>query len=287
MKRFTHQYNNRPYYFCIFGDRILTNLIFLGTDGYQVKGSPHINDTICTDIQNYVDQLSLSQKVGSLLFYLTPQYIIANIKDIINSINEHWAANTKEFPDERSCLITNVPDKSFLPLIASHSTNKKLIDCLYLLDDYNINCGLIQNPLLSVEQTIELIKQNSEFGEYLIQEINYKIPPELLCFFLSQDLLNNKVRSKDSFSHSIISYRKDLSEQDIEILMPFLSSKDVLEIISNYQNLPQYIIESTIWNGLNIELYYILKLKYGHQHWIIDKLTYTITGGRHLYEVYN
>lgn len=173
--------------FFIFGDRILTNLFILSDKLYLDTGSPLINYEFHTDIQTYINRLSRIKAPSAQSLYLMAQYQIDSISELIDVINEKWAENNKEFPDERSSFITGVPLKQFLPLIASHSSNKELVDCFYILNNEEINRGLIFNTLLSMEQVITLIKQNQDLGRYLIQDTSYKLLPELLKFLVSLD----------------------------------------------------------------------------------------------------
>ena len=182
-----------------------------------------------------------------------------------------------------------MPLKQFLPLIASHSSNKELVDCFYLLNNEEINRGLVFNPLLSTEQVINLIKQNRNLGHYLIQDTSYKLSPELLQFLVSSDAPDRRKDSEDreySFSHDILSYRNNLSEQDITIMLPTLYGNDVEKVIL-YQDLPQYITESLILNRCNIQTVRNLGLKYKHQEHILNRLTNIVTGGRSIGQVYD
>lgn len=289
MKHFTHKYNNTFFDFFIFGDRIFTNLFMLSDKLYLEAGSPLINYEFYTDIQTYINRLSIIQKPSAQNLYLLSQYQIDSINELIDIINEKWAENNKEFFDERSSFITDVPLKQFLPLIASHSSNKDLVDCFYLLNNEEINRGLVFNPLLSTEQVINLIKQNRNLGHYLIQDTSYKLSPELLQFLVSSDAPDRRKDSEDreySFSHDILSYRNNLSEQDIAIILPTLYGKDVEKVIL-YKDLPQYITESLILNRCNIHTVFNLGLKYKHQEHILNRLTNIMTDGRSIEQVYD
>lgn len=248
MKYFTYKYYNTPFDFFIFGDRIFTNLSSVGHFSMDNTGSPLIHKEIYTDISSYISQLSdLTTRYITVVnlsnILLIPQLSLNDINIIIQTINKYWDDNKKEFPDERNDFIVDVSDKRFLPLIASHTLNKSLIDHFISLNDHSINCGLAQNPLLSNQQVIDLIKHDPIFGHHLIQDTSYKISPELLHFFVSEDMLNKNAQDKYFYSFDIVSYRDDLSERDIIIMLPVLNDKSIHQIIL-YQTLPQYINES-------------------------------------------
>lgn len=285
MKHFTHKYNNTFFDFFIFGDRILTNLFILSDKLYLDTGSPLINYEFHTDIQTYINRLSRIKAPSAQSLYLMAQYQIDSISELIDVINEKWAENNKEFPDERSSFIMGVPLKQFLPLIASHSSNQELVDCFYLLNNEEINRGLVFNSLLSTEQVINLIKQNRNLGYYLIQDISYKLSPELLQFLVSFDVSDRRKDSEYSFCHDILSYRNNLSEQDISVILPTLYGKDVEKVIL-YQDLPQYITEALILNRCNLQTISHLSLKYKHQEHIFKRLTNIVTGGRSIEQVF-
>ena len=285
MKHFTHKYNNTFFDFFIFGDRIFTNLFMLSDKLYLNTGSPLINYAFYSDIQAYIERLSRIKAPTAKSFYLVAQYQIDCISDLINVINEKWAENKKEFPDERSSFVTDVPLKQFLPLIASHSLNKELVDCFYILNNEEINRGLIFNPLLSMEQVINLIKQNRNLGHYLIQDTSYKLTPELLQFLVSLDDTDRRKDGEYRFAHNILSYRNDLSEQDIATILPKLYGKDIEKVIL-YQDLPQYITEALILNRCNIQTIFNLSLKYKHQEHIFKRLTNIVTGGRSIAQLF-
>ena len=285
MKHFTHKYNNTFFDFFIFGDRIFTNLFILSDKLYLDTGSPLINYEFHTDIQTYINRLSRIKAPTAQSLYLVAQYQIDSISELIDVINEKWAENNKEFPDERSSFITDVPLKQFLPLIASHSSNQELVDCFYLLNNEEINRGLVFNSLLSTEQVINLIKQNRNLGYYLIQDTSYKLTPELLQFLVSFDVSDRRKDSEYGFSHDILSYRNNLSEQDISVILPTLYGKDVEKVIL-YQDLPQYITEALILNRCNLQTISHLSLKYKHQEHIFKRLTNIVTGGRSIEQVF-
>lgn len=231
------------FYFYIFCDRLFTNLFILFDRSLFISGSPLINYESYSDIQTYIDRLSKFQFPTQQGSYLLSQSQINCIHNLINKINEKWAENNKEYPDERSGFILDVPRKQFLPLVASHSLNKKLVEYFYSLNNDEINRGLIFNPLLSTEQVISLIKQNRDFGNYLIIDTSYKFSPELLRFLVSLDGSEGKNNSKHTFSNNIISYRDNLTEMDLSIILPTLSDYSIFKVIS-YQNLPQYVTEA-------------------------------------------
>lgn len=285
MKHFTHKYNNTFFDFFIFGDRIFTNLFMLSDKLYLNTGSPLINYEFHTDIQTYINRLSRIKAPTAQAFYLVAQYQIDCISDLINLINEKWAENNKEFPDERSDFITYVPLKQFLPLIASHSSNKELVDCFYVLNNEEINRGLIFNPLLSMEQVITLIKQNQDLGHFLIQDTSYKLTPELLQFLVSLDDTDKRNDGEYRFAHDILSYRNNLSEQDIAAILPKLYGKDIEKIIL-YQDLPQYLTEALILDRCNLHTIFNLGIKYKHQEHIFKRLTNILTGGRSIVQVF-
>lgn len=285
MKHFTHKYNNTFFDFFIFGDRIFTNLFMLSDKLYLEAGSPLINYEFYTDIQTYINRLSIIQKPSAQNLYLLSQYQIDSINELIDIINEKWAENNKEFFDERSSFITDVPLKQFLPLIASHSSNKELVDCFYILNNEEINRGLIFNTLLSMEQVITLIKQNQDLGRYLIQDTSYKLLPELLKFLVSLDDTDRRKDGEYRFAHDILSYRNNLSEQDIATILPKLYGKDVEKVIL-YQDLPQYLTEALILNRCNLQTIFNLDIKYKHQEHIFKRLTNILTGGRSVEQVF-
>lgn len=271
--------------FFIFGDRILTNLFILSDKLYLDTGSPLINYEFYTDIQTYINRLSRIKAPSAQSLYLMAQYQIDSISELIDVINEKWAENNKEFPDERSSFITGVPLKQFLPLIASHSSNKELVDCFYILNNEEINRGLIFNTLLSMEQVITLIKQNQDLGRYLIQDTSYKLLPELLKFLVSLDDTDRRKDGEYRFAHDILSYRNNLSEQDIATILPKLYGKDVEKVIL-YQDLPQYLTEALILNRCNLQTIFNLDIKYKHQEHIFKRLTNILTGGRSVEQVF-
>lgn len=270
--------------FFIFGDRIFTNLSPLGNAKTGATNTPLINNTIYTDIQNYIDQLSQLQNSNPLLFSAIQHKI--SIGDIIKEINEHWEANKKESPEERSDFIIDAPQKQFLPLIASHSLNKDLVDYFYNLNNDDINNGLISNPLLKMEQITTLIEQNPNLAHHLIQDTSYNISSELLHFLVSRDLLNSQENNEYHFSSSIVFWRSNLTEQDIMTILPALSNDDISKIIVN-QDLPQYIIESWLLNKPNVKIISYINIKYWHQKYITDRLTNIITNGKGLLQVFN
>ena len=285
MKHFTHKYNNTFFNFLIFGDRLFTNLFMLSDKLYLNTGSPLINYEFYTDIQTYINRLSRIKTPSAQSLYLVAQYQIDSISDLIDVINEKWVENNKEFPDERSSFITEVPLKQFLPLIASHSSNKELVDCFYILNNEEINRGLIFNTLLSMEQVITLIKQNQDLGRYLIQDTSYKLLPELLKFLVSLDDTDRRKDGEYRFAHDILSYRNNLSEQDIATILPKLYGKDVEKVIL-YQDLPQYLTEALILNRCNLQTIFNLDIKYKHQEHIFKRLTNILTGGRSVEQVF-
>lgn len=285
MKHFTHKYNNTFFDFFIFGDRILTNLFILSDKLYLDTGSPLINYEFYTDIQTYINRLSRIKAPSAQSLYLMAQYQIDSISELIDVINEKWVENNKEFPDERSSFITEVPLKQFLPLIASHSLNKELVDCFYLLNNEEINRGLVFNSLLSMEQVITLIKQNQDLGCYLIQDTSYKLSPELLQFLTSLDDTDKRKDGEYRFAHDILSYRNNLSEQDIATILPKLYGKDIEKVIL-YQDLPQYITEALILNRCNLQTIFNLDIKYKHQEHIFKRLTNIVTDGRSIVQVF-
>jgi hypothetical protein len=286
MKHFTHKYNNTFFDFFIFGDRILTNLFMLSDKLYLDAGSPLINYEFYTDIQTYINLLSRIKAPTAQSLYLVAQYQIDSISELIDVINEKWAENNKEFANERSNFITDVPLKQFLPLIASHSSNKELVDCFYILNNEEINHGLIFNPLLSMEQVITLIKQNQDLGRFLIQDTNYKLSRELLYFFVEQDKLNHKTDGKYRFCNNIIDYRTNLTEQEIATILPAFYDDFIFKVVVG-QNLPQYINESLVFNDKNLQAQSLLNVKYPHRSHIMDRLTQLRTGGRQLYELFD
>lgn len=285
MKHFTHKYNNTFFDFFIFGDRLFTNLFRLCDKISLNHGSPLINYAFYTDIQTYIERLSKTQSSMAQNFYLVSQCQIDTISDLINVINEKWTKNNKEFPDERSDFITDVPLKQFLPLIASHSSNQDLVDCFYFLNNEEINRSLVFNPLLSTEQVINLIKQNRNLGYYLIQDTSYKLSPELLQFLTSLDDTDKRKDGEYRFAHDILSYRNNLSEQDIATILPKLYGKDIEKVIL-YQDLPQYITEALILNRCNLQTIFNLDIKYKHQEHIFKRLTNIVTDGRSIVQVF-
>lgn len=285
MKHFTHKYNNTFFDFFIFGDRIFTNLFMLSDKLYLNTGSPLINYEFHTDIQTYINRLSRIKAPTAQSLYLVAQYQIDSISELIDVINEKWAENNKEFPDERSSFIMGVPLKQFLPLIASHSSNQELVDCFYLLNNEEINRGLVFNSLLSTEQVINLIKQNRNLGYYLIQDTSYKLTPELLQFLVSLDDTDRRKDGEYSFAHDILSYRNNLSQQDIATILPKLYGKDIEKIIL-YQDLPQYLMEALILDRCNLHTIFNLGIKYKHQEHIFKRLTNILTGGRSIVQVF-
>lgn len=285
MKHFTHKYNNTFFDFFIFSDRIFTNLFMLSDKLYLDTGSPLINYEFHTDIQTYINRLSRIKAPTAQSLYLVAQYQIDSISELIDVINEKWAENNKEFPDERSSFIMGVPLKQFLPLIASHSSNQELVDCFYLLNNEEINRGLVFNSLLSTEQVINLIKQNRNLGYYLIQDTSYKLTPELLQFLVSLDDTDKRKDGEYRFAHDILSYRNNLSEQDIATILPKLYGKDIEKVIL-YQDLPQYITEALILNRCNLQTIFNLDIKYKHQEHIFKRLTNIVTGGRSIEQLF-
>lgn len=285
MKHFTHKYNNTFFDFFIFSDRIFTNLFMLSDKLYLDTGSPLINYEFHTDIQTYINRLSRIKAPTAQSLYLVAQYQIDSISELIDVINEKWAENNKEFPDERSSFIMGVPLKQFLPLIASHSSNQELVDCFYLLNNEEINRGLVFNSLLSTEQVINLIKQNRNLGYYLIQDTSYKLTPELLQFLVSLDDIDRRKDGGYRFAHDILSYRNNLSEQDITTILPKLYGKDVEKVIL-YQDLPQYLTEALILNRCNLQTIFNLDIKYKHQEHIFKRLTNIVTDGRSIVQVF-
>ena len=272
------------FYFYIFGDRLFTNLFILYDKSLFISGSPLINYDFYSDIQTYIDRLSRLQSLTQQGSYLLPQAKINCINDLIDKINEKWSENKKEYPDERNYFITDVPRKQFLPLVASHSLNKELVKYFYSLNDDKINRGLVFNPLLSMEQVISLIKQNRDFGNYLIVDTSHKLSPELLHFLVSLDRTNDG-NSEHTFSDNIISYRDNLSEIDINIILPTLSNKGISKAIL-YQGLPQYVTESLILNRPNLQIISSILIKYKHQESILNRLLNILTGGRSIAQVF-
>lgn len=284
MKYFTHQYNGAIFSFFIFGDRLFTNLFILYDKSLFISGSPLINYDFYSDIQTYIDRLSRLQSLTQQGSYLLPQAKINCINDLIDKINEKWSENKKEYPDERNRFITDVPRKQFFPLVASHSLNKELVEYFSSLNDDEINRGLVFNPLLSTEQVISLIKQNRDFGNYLIVDTSHKLSPELLRFLVSLDRTNDG-NSEHTFSDNIISYRDNLSEIDINIILPTLSNKGISKAIL-YQDLPQYVTESLILNRPNLQIISSILIKYKHQESILSRLLNILTGGRSIAQVF-
>lgn len=156
-------------------------------------------------------------------------------------------------------------------MIASHTLNKSLIDHFINLNDHSINCGLAQNPLLSNQQVIELIKSDPIFGHHLIQDTSYKISPELLHFFVSEDMLNKNAQDKYCYSLDIISYRDNLSEHDIISILPVLNDNSIHKITS-YQTLPQYINESLSFVHRNFDFFHFLTYKYQEQSIVLARI---------------
>lgn len=152
------------------------------------------------------------------------------------------------------------------------------------LNDDEINRGLVFNPLLSTEQVISLIKQNRDFGNYLIVDTSHKLSPELLRFLVSLDRTNDG-NSEHTFSDNIISYRDNLSEIDINIILPTLSNKGISKAIL-YQDLPQYVTESLILNRPNLQIISSILIKYKHQESILSRLLNILTGGRSIAQVF-
>lgn len=285
MKYFTHQYNGAIFSFFIFGDRLFTNLFILYDKSLFISGSPLINYDFYSEIQTYIDRLSRLQSLTQQGSYLLPHAKINCINDLIDKINEKWSENNKEYPDERNRFITEVSRKQFLPLVASHSLNKELVEYFYALNDDEINRGLVFNPLLSMEQVFSLIKQNRDFGNYLIVDTSHKLSPELLRFLVSLDCTNDENNSKHTFSDNIISYRDNLSEIDINIILPTLSNKGISKAIL-YQDLPQYVTESLILNRPNLQIISYILIKYKHQESILSRLINILTGGRSIAQVF-
>lgn len=272
------------FYFYIFGDRLFTNLFILYDKSLFISGSPLINYDFYSEIQTYIDRLSKLQSLTQQGSYLLPHAKINCINDLIDKINEKWSENNKEYPDERNRFITEVSRKQFLPLVASHSLNKELVKYFYSLNDDEINRGLVFNPLLSMEQVISLIKQNRDFGNYLIVDTSHKLSPELLHFLVSLDRTNDG-NSEHTFSDNIISYRDNLSEMDINIILPTLSNKGISKAIL-YQGLPQYVTESLILNRPNLQIISSILIKYKHQESILNRLLNILTGGRSIAQVF-
>ena len=285
MKHFTYKYNSNLFDFYIFGDRIFTDLAYFGHLDLGI-GSSLINSPVYTNIKTYLKQLEEVQNPNNQGISLMTQYNINDISEIIKSINECWEENKKAFPNERNDFITEVSQEQFLPLIASHTLNKELVDYFSNLNNKDINSGLIQNTLLSTEQAIELLKQEPTLGHYLIQDTSYKISPELLHFFVEQDKLNHEADDKYRFSNNIINYRNNLTEQEIVTILPAFRDNVISKVIIG-QNLPQYINESLIFSSKNLRALSILSVKYKHQAHIIDRLIYLQTGGRALYQLFD
>lgn len=271
MKHFTHKYNNTFFNFFIFGDRLFTNLFTLCDKISLNHGSPLINYEFYTDIQTYINRLSRIKAPSAQSLYLVAQYQIDSINELIDIINEKWAENKKEFSDERNSFITDVPLKQFLPLIASHSSNKELVDCFYLLNNEEINRGLVFNPLLSTDQVIALINQKRELGQYLIQDTSYKLSTELLQFLVSLDCSDGRKNSECCFIHDILSSRNNLSEQDIVTILPAFNDHSINKIIL-YQTLPQYINESLSFVHRNLDFFQFLTYKYQEQSSILGRI---------------
>ena len=136
-----------------------------------------------------------------------------------------------------------------------------------------------------MEQVITLIKQNQDLGLYLIQDTNYKLTPELLQFLVSLDDTDKRKDGEYRFAHDILSYRNNLSEQDIATILPKLYGKDIEKVIL-YQDLPQYITEALILNRCNLQTISHLSLKYKHQEHIFKRLTNIVTGGRSIEQLF-
>lgn len=132
---------------------------------------------------------------------------------------------------------------------------------------------------------ITLIKQNQDLGLYLIQDTNYKLTPELLQFLVSLDDTDKRKDGEYRFAHDILSYRNNLSEQDIATILPKLYGKDIEKVIL-YQDLPQYITEALILNRCNLQTISHLSLKYKHQEHIFKRLTNIVTGGRSIEQLF-
>ena len=284
MKHFSHKYNNTFFDFFIFGDRIFTNLSFF--KHLDMAATPLINNPIYTNIETYLKQLKEAQSPSNQLFSVTPQYNINDISEIIDAINISWEENKKASPNERNDFITDVLEKQFLPLIASHTLNKELVDYFFNLNSDEINSGLIQNPLLSIEQIIKLVKQKSTLGHYLIQDTSYKLTPELLHFFAEQDKSSHNTDDKYRFCNNIIDYRTNLTEQEIATILPALYDDFIFKVVVG-QNLPQYINESLVFNDKNLQAQSLLNVKYPQRSHIMDRLTQLRTGGRQLYELFD
>ena len=284
MKYFTHKYNNNLFDFFIFGDRIFTNLSFF--KHLDIAATPLINNPIYTNIETYLKQLKEAQSPSNQLFSATPQYNISDINEIIGAINDHWTENKKASPNERNDFITDASEKQFLSLIASHTLNKELVDYFFNLNSDEINSGLIQNPLLSIEQIIKLVKQKPTLGHYLIQDASYKIPSELLHFFVEQDKSNHKAEDNYRFCNNIVDYRTNLTEQEILIILPALYDNFIFKVVIGY-NLPQYINELLVFNDKNLQAQSLLNVKYPHRSHIMDRLAQLQTGGRPLYELFD
>ena len=290
MKYFTHQYNGTIFSFYIFGDRLFTNLFILFDKSLFISGSPLINYEFYSDIRTYIDRLSKFQFPTQQGSYLLSQSQINCINNLINKINEKWAENNKEYPDERSGFILDVPRKQFLPLVASHSLNKELVEYFYSLNNDEINRGLIFNPLLSTEQVISLINQNRDFGNYLIIDTSYKFSPELLRFLVSLDGSEGENNSKHTFSNNIISYRNNLTEMDLNIILPTLSDYSIFKVIS-YQNLPQYVTEALMFSLIlykaHLETVLSLVNKYRYQMPIFTRISNVLIDERSVKQTFD
>lgn len=265
-----------PFDFYIFGDRIFTNLSLLGNSQHTNSINLLINKTIFTDIPSYINQLinvinhnQNNPALLSLNFMSTQKS--TNIEDIIQMIKDFWNDNQKEFPNERMSFISDIDDKKFLPLIASHTLNESLIDYFINLNDDDINGGLVLNPLLTNEQIIKLIQQKPALGHYIIQDTSYKISSELLQFFVSQDILNSKSESKSNYSDSIMFYRDNLSDIDIITMLPALND-DTIDKTVLWKELPQYINEMLILNYSHLKIENLLVVKYRWQEGILKGL---------------
>ena len=107
MKYFTHKYNNQPFDFYIFGDRISTNLFYLDD-----SESPLIHNAVYTDIKTYLKQLAEAQNPDKHRFSSTPQDNINHINEIIQAINDR----TKRIPQTNamSLLLTRHKNNSCL-----------------------------------------------------------------------------------------------------------------------------------------------------------------------------
>ena len=116
-------------------------------------------------------------------------------------------------------------------------------------------------------------------------DTSHKLSPELLRFLVSLDCTNDENNSKHTFSDNIISYRDNLSEIDINIILPTLSNKGISKAIL-YQDLPQYVTESLILNRPNLQIISSILIKYKHQESILSRLINILTGGRSIAQVF-